>query len=141
MIYKAADIVNERKDKVRGGAGFMMTKALVSIDELCSKGRLFNLCVLEPGSAIGVHKHEGEVEAYYFIKGEGTYNDNGTNITVSAGDVTYCKDGESHGIANTGKENLEFIALILFSQFCIKAMSTWRTWLCIDGNNKLTYCN
>ena len=32
---------------------------------------------------------------------------------VSAGDVSYTPMGEGHGIKNVGKENLEFIALIL----------------------------
>ncbi len=115
MIYKAADIKDERMEKARGGVGFMMTKALISGDEFCGKGRMFNHSVLEPGSSVGVHKHEGDIEVYYILEGEGTYNDNGKAVPVSAGDVTYCKDGEVHGLENTSKANLEFIALILFS--------------------------
>ena len=44
------------------------------------------------------------------------FNDNGTETTVSAGDTTFCMDGEEHNLLNNGTENLEFIALILFSK-------------------------
>ncbi len=115
MIRRAQDIADERMEKARGGVGFMLTKALIKDDEFCGKGRMFNHSVLEPGSSVGVHKHSGDIEVYYILKGEGTYNDNGTLVPVSAGDVTYCADGETHGLENTGKENLEFLALILFS--------------------------
>ena len=46
--------------------------------------------------------------------GEGDYNDNGTILTVGAGDVTFVASGEGHSIRNTGEGDLEFIALILY---------------------------
>ncbi len=116
MIYKATQIKDQRFDAARGGQGFLTTRALISGDEFCGKGRMFNYCVLEPGSSVGNHGHEGEIEVYYILKGEGTYNDNGEDVSVCAGDVTYCDDGQVHGIVNSGKEDLEFMALILFTK-------------------------
>ena len=59
------------------------------------------------------HVHEGESETYYFLSGEGLYSDNGTEISVSGGDVTFTPDGEGHGIKNTGPEDLHFMVLIV----------------------------
>ena len=50
----------------------------------------------------------------YILRGEGEYNDNGTILTVGAGDVTFVASGEGHSIRNTGEGDLEFIALILY---------------------------
>ena len=41
------------------------------------------------------------------------YEDNGKAIPAEAGDVFFCKDGDGHGIKNTGTEDLTFVALIL----------------------------
>ena len=81
----------------------------------CGHGHLFNHVTIKPGNSLGDHRHEGEFEVYYFLKGEGIYNDNGTDVPVRAGDVAICKDGEVHGLKSTGTEDLEMIALILYS--------------------------
>ena len=44
----------------------------------------------------------------------GVFNDNGTEVPVSAGDVLVTKSGDGHGIACAGSCPLELIALILF---------------------------
>lgn len=41
------------------------------------------------------------------------YEEDGQEIAVEAGDVTYCDDGHGHGLKNTGSEELAMIALIL----------------------------
>ena len=55
-----------------------------------------------------IKKYEGIIPALYAC-----YDDNGAKRMVKAGDVTYTPDGRGHGIANEGKENLVFMALIL----------------------------
>ena len=50
------------------------------------------------------------------LKGEGIYNDNGTEVEVKAGDVTYCAPGEGHGLENRGSEDLVIAALIMFDK-------------------------
>ena len=68
-------------------------------EELSQKGRVFGHTTVWPGSEIGYHVHTG---------------DNGSMVTVTAGDVTYCAPGEGHGLANIGDEPIEMIALILY---------------------------
>ena len=114
MIRRREDQAIEFKC-IRGGHGEVeMRKICESVEELYGKGRLFNLMILAPGDSIGEHTHEGDNEIFYFLKGTGTYNDNGTLVKVSPGDTTICNDGELHGLVNDGDVPLEFIALILY---------------------------
>ena len=66
------------------------------------------------GQAVGWHKHKGDGEVYYILKGEGEYNDNGTLVTVRPGDVAFVDDGEGHSLINRHDETLEAIALVLY---------------------------
>ena len=100
---------------IRNGNGETeMHQILNSTEELYGKGRLFNHMILAPGRSIGEHTHVGDNEIFYFLKGTGTYNDNGSMVRVAPGDTVICNDGELHGIVNDGEDPLEFIALILF---------------------------
>lgn len=77
------------------------------------KLRTFALARLNPGEEVEFHIHEGESESYYIISGSGIYNDNGTEILVEQGTVTFTPSGSGHGIKNNGDVMLEFIALII----------------------------
>ena len=100
---------------IRGGNGEAeMHKILNSVDELYGKGRMFNHMILAPGRSIGEHRHEGDNEIFYFLKGSGLYNDNGKPVRVNPGDTAICSSGEIHSLNNDGEEPLEFIALILY---------------------------
>ena len=100
---------------IRNGNGEAeMHKILNSVEELYGKGRMFNHMILAPGRSIGEHTHEGDNEIFYFLKGTGTYNDNGTIVRVHPGDTAICSRGELHSLVNDGEEPLEFIALILY---------------------------
>lgn len=114
MIKRASQLTTEVFSERFGGKGQLQVTKLLEMDELQGKGRLYALNVLQPGSSLGWHEHKGDVEAYYILKGEGTLDDNGTKVTVAAGDVAFTSNGEFHSIENTGQVDLEFIALILY---------------------------
>ena len=114
-FVRRSNEVSVNRKQMFGGAGEVeMHHLLRGADEMYGKGRLFNHVVLEPGTELGWHVHEGDGETYFIIRGEGEYNDNGTLLTVGAGDVTFVASGEGHSIRNTGEGDLEFIALILY---------------------------
>lgn len=115
MIKRASDLITEVFPNRFGGNGELRMTKLLDMDQLQGKGRLFARNSLQPGSSLGWHEHKGDIEAYYIIAGEGTFDDNGTKVPVKTGDVMYTNNGESHSIENTGTENLEFIALILYA--------------------------
>ena len=104
-----------RKNIQNGPGEVEMHKILNDPEEMFGKGRLFNHIFIEPGAGVGWHVHHGDGEIYYILKGEGEYSDNGTLVTVRAGDVTSVSDGEGHSLINNGPETLEAIALILYT--------------------------
>ena len=114
MLRTKKDQVIEFKC-IRNGTGEAeMHKILNSVDEMYGKGRMFNHMILAPGNSIGEHTHEGDNEIFYFLKGSGMYNDNGTFVRVHPGDTAVCSSGEKHSLVNDGEVPLEFIALILY---------------------------
>lgn len=116
MLRSARDVQTVHVEKMKGGKGSLAISHLLQEGEFCGKGRLFSRSVLKPGASVGVHTHTDDFEVYYFIKGSGMYADNDKSYPVGPGDVTICHDGDSHGVENTGTEDLEFIALILFTK-------------------------
>ena len=114
MIRKAAECKKEYRENMRGGNGTVELTNFATPAELNDKGRLFANITLKPGCGIGYHVHETDSELFYLMKGEALYNDNGTEYTVSAGDVMICPAGTGHAIANNGQENVEICAVILY---------------------------
>ena len=103
----------ERKENMAGGKGHVIIKHILEEKELNGKCKMYAEVTLEPGCSLGYHEHHNESETYYILSGTGMYEDDGRAVPVEAGDVTFCKDGCGHGIKNTGKEDLSFVALIL----------------------------
>lgn len=102
-----------KAENVAGGAGYILKEELIKGEQLGAYCKMFNEVTLKPGCEIGYHGHHGETETYYLTKGAGIYNDNGKEYPVEVGDVTFCADGNGHGIKNAGEEDLVFVALIL----------------------------
>ena len=103
----------DRVENMAGGKGHVILDHLLTPEQLAGKCRLFANVTLAPGCTLGVHGHTGETETYYITAGEGLYHDNDTSYPVKAGDVTFCADGGTHGLDNTGTTDLVFTALII----------------------------
>lgn len=100
-----------------GGSGFYYREPLVEgVENLGETVKYFAKITVLPGTVMKTHQHTGDYEVYYIIQGEGEYDDNGTIVPAYPGCVFQCKDGECHGITNTGKEDLVFIALIVSTE-------------------------
>ena len=102
----------EEKDSM-GGAGLLTLDILAEAGNKPENLGSFTKAVLTPGSSVGYHEHIGESEYYFILSGSGIYNDNGSEYPVKAGDVTFTPGGCGHGIANSGKEPLEFMTLVV----------------------------
>lgn len=113
MIKRFNDFKTELRENMRGGDGVVVINNFVTPEELNNKGRLFAKLVLRPGCGVGYHIHENESELFYIIKGTAVYDDNGTKVTVSAGEVTITSSGEGHAIKNETNDDVELIALIV----------------------------
>jgi mannose-6-phosphate isomerase-like protein (cupin superfamily) len=68
----------------------------------------FTKRILHPGSAIGYHLQKDE-EIYYIAAGTGEMTMNGSTFMVQAGDAVLTLPGSSHGLKQTGKEDLVVI--------------------------------
>ncbi|MEJ7767480.1 MAG: cupin domain-containing protein [Chitinophagaceae bacterium] len=63
---------------------------------------------LHPGAAIGYHLQNSN-EIYYILSGTGEMKMNGEIFPVQAGDAILTLPGSSHGLTQTGKEDLVLI--------------------------------
>lgn len=97
------------------GAPDFAKHEILPLADLCGSGRLLTQIVLPSGAQVPEHTHHDEFEVYFILSGEGDYNDNGTTVHLTAGDVALCRDGETHGVVNTGKGELSFVAFIGFA--------------------------
>jgi len=113
MITRADAMSTERNEREQGGAGVTEITHMFRKEDLPVLSRLFAVIALEPGASIGLHRHVGEDEVYYVIRGEGTLVDGGVRSCLSPGDAHLVKSGETHGIENAGNERLEFVAVIV----------------------------
>jgi quercetin dioxygenase-like cupin family protein len=106
----------KQNTNMRGGDGTVTILSALEQEkgEFLGRGRLFATVTLPPGASIGRHAHEGEMEAFLVIAGQGRYDDGGAEVTVNPGDVTYTAPGQSHAVANDGDGDLVLAALILF---------------------------
>lgn len=115
MVRKQENVAFERKPSPFGGKGEITVRSLLNgPEELYHRGRVFAHTTVYPGAGLGYHVHENESETYYILSGKGLFNDNGTLVSVSAGDVTFTGAGQGHSIEAIGPEPVEMIALILY---------------------------
>ena len=67
--------------------------------------------ILPPGSSIGEHRHEDDEEYYYILSGSGVMTLDGERYPVTAGDLTAVFPGGTHGLANTGSDDMRIIVV------------------------------
>ena len=115
MIRRKEECVVEHREHMRDGDGtVIVTNFIAGPEELCGKGRLFSKLTLHPGCGVGYHIHDKDSALFYIVKGTAEYNDNGTPVTVSEGDVMICPVGQGHSITNRSDEDAEVIAVIVY---------------------------
>ena len=101
-------------EKPRNGAGRMKLCPILTEEELSGCTTLFARVKLDPQSEIGYHLHIGETEAYYVLSGQGIFIDgNRKEIAVSSGDICTIKEGQGHGMKNTGDTCMDIIAIVI----------------------------
>lgn len=67
---------------------------------------------LEKDSSIGMHTHEGTSETVYILEGTGKMIYDGTEEELKAGSCSYCPEGHTHSLVNTGETPLQFLGVI-----------------------------
>jgi len=116
MIKKRAEIQGKVGTNLRGGIGDVTSFHFMTEQEARGSGRMFARFVIAPGNSIGTHKHEGEMEAYYILKGKGLVSDDGADVVLEPGDCHICPDGHAHSLKSVGEDPLELIAIVLHTK-------------------------
>lgn len=74
--------------------------------------RFIDLSVLAPGADIGVHTHAADNEELYIvISGKGLMVLDGRQFEVGPGHVIVNRPGGTHGLRNTGAEELRIVVI------------------------------
>lgn len=67
---------------------------------------------LEPGSSIGLHRHNAGSEIIYILAGTGKALFDGSEESLTPGQCHYCPKGHAHSLINSGGEPLVFFAVV-----------------------------
>jgi len=117
MFKESKQMRNEIVKNSRGGKGDVQVIHLFEQNELKSKSiKLCASIVINPGVTVGLHSHDEDEELYIFLKGKGTFLENGEKKVMLPGMVSSTGYGESHGIENHTDEPLEYIAIVIQDQ-------------------------
>ena len=114
-VFPDESLLKIDKDKAAGGKGTLRGAYAFTRDKATKDQAIKEVSrlTLMPGDSVGYHQHVTNEDTYIIVSGQGTFKDkDGKDYPVKAGDVTIVRKGESHGIANTGKEPLVFIDVI-----------------------------
>jgi quercetin dioxygenase-like cupin family protein len=111
MIYSEKIIPFENR---MGGKGTGELHIVMESEELNGRAKTLLTVILHPGSSIGCHQHVGNVEIYYVLKGEGIFTLNGESSPIHAGQAGSMDSGDTHGIENTGSEDMVISAIVLY---------------------------
>lgn len=112
MFKKIEELKTQTKLNSLGKEKMFKTN-LADFEDWNKKARLYSLIQVKPGEEVEYHMHIGEGESFFILSGKGVYNDNGNDVEVVPGMVTFTPSGQGHSIKNTGDELLSFIALIV----------------------------
>lgn len=115
QVVLKKDLKTWDRETVAGGTGTLYGKYSLTRHDAPEDYAIKEIgwMTLQPGDSIGLHKHDNNEDAYIIISGEGTFTDtDGKQTVVRGGDVTIARKGQSHALANTGKEPLIFLDVI-----------------------------
>ncbi|MDR3435034.1 cupin domain-containing protein [Telmatospirillum sp.] len=115
QLFSKDNLKTWDREKVAGGEGTLYGKFSFTRNDAKKDDAIKEIgwMTLQPGAAIGPHKHDVNEDTYIIVSGEGTFTDTeGKESVVKAGDITIARKGESHALKNTGKEPLVFLDVI-----------------------------
>ena len=75
------------------------------------KGLVLSSTFLTANKETSGHKHDGQEEIYFFIKGKGEMTLDDDRFPVKEGDVILIEDGVFHQVHNTGHLGLYFVCV------------------------------
>jgi mannose-6-phosphate isomerase-like protein (cupin superfamily) len=102
VLEHDSDIAKEQPGTHNGGG---RTIGYSFFNDVPNLRLVFRKRALKPGSAIGYHEQK-EDEIYYVLSGRGEMTIDGKTFEVRAGDAILTRPGSSHGLKQTGADDL-----------------------------------
>jgi len=102
VLERDAQIAREEPGTHKGGG---QTIGYSFFKDVPNLGMVFRKRVFKPGSAIGYHEQK-EDEIYYVLSGRGLMTIDGKEMEVGPGDAILTRPGSSHGLKQTGTDDL-----------------------------------
>lgn len=106
MIIDFENITSNHIEGFKGGKGELIARNFVDSD--CKIMRH----TLVPGASTGLHKHDGNCEIIFVLKGTATIHYDGKVESATAGKVHYCPKGHTHYMENLADTDLEYFAVV-----------------------------
>lgn len=114
MVKKYDEIEHVIIPNMKGGTGDVERIPSVVAGEYDSDAKVVTRLILRPGVSIGGHVHEEDEEIMTILSGTATYIEGDREVILTAGDVTVCRKGEFHSVANRSEtEDLEIFAVVI----------------------------
>ena len=114
-VFPKETLIKGERKEVAGGHGTLYADYAFTRDKALKDQAIKEVSWLRlmPGDSVGYHQHVTNEDVYVIVSGEGVFKDkDGKDKPVKAGDIMIVRKGESHGIANSGKEPLIFVDVI-----------------------------
>ncbi|GAB4469690.1 MAG: cupin domain-containing protein [Armatimonadaceae bacterium] len=112
LIKRRQAMKRDPLPRCHGGEGSL--DWTVVLDGADTKGRKLHFIhddILAPGVSIGIHPHDTDEEYYLILSGNGVMTLDGEKFAVGPGDVTAIFPGGSHGLENTGTDEMRVIVI------------------------------
>ncbi len=93
------------------GAGVLRHREVIGGKDFQADIRFLNYTVLPPGTSIGLHRHGNDQELYIVLSGHGEMELDGETYPAQPGDVFVNEPYGTHGLRNTGGEDLAVLVL------------------------------
>lgn len=113
MVIRKGEHPVEVREHARGGDGSILLNHLATQEQTFNHCRMVVRAVLEPGSSMGYHAHENEIEFFYVLEGAIEVNDNGNTVVVYPGDTVFSGEGEGHSLRAHGDQPAEYLAIVV----------------------------
>jgi len=104
----------QKSEGCHGGKGPFLCKDVIGAIQEKLLIKYLHDDVIPPGSSFGDHAHKGDApfeEWYFCLSGQGVMTLDGKAYDMKPGDISVCCNNGSHGIENTGKEEMRILVI------------------------------
>ncbi|NMA06454.1 MAG: cupin domain-containing protein [Ruminococcaceae bacterium] len=112
MFKSKEQMTSELRENVKGGNNNIEFTHVFTAEETFNKAKLCAVLDFPPGASIGGHSHKPDAEMYFVLEGELTVVENGISKVLKPGDAAFTGGGDTHSVANNGKNNAKMLAII-----------------------------